>query len=238
MRNALLTSTSRRPYSSTVRVDERRDLLGVDEVGRHRERPAAVGLDLGLHLGEVLGVAGRQHHGGALPGERPGVGLAQPRTDPRHDRRPCPSSSIRHLTGQGSQPARPGPTGSQMPRPHRANASGDRAQGRSAGVPTPSGAGLRGPMEITGVQPVGATEPGLGLGHGLRLDADARPGDARPRSTARSRRRPRPRALYPEAGRVPARRQADRPAPGAAAAAAGARRATARTAATASDDAA
>ena len=66
--------------------DERRDLLGVDEVGRHRERPAAVGLDLGLHLGEVVGVAGRQHDGGALPGQRPGVGLPQPRADPGHDR--------------------------------------------------------------------------------------------------------------------------------------------------------
>ena len=66
--------------------DERRDLLGLDEVGGHRQRPAAVGLDAGLDLGQVVGVAGRQHDGGALPGQRPGIGLPQPRTDPRHDR--------------------------------------------------------------------------------------------------------------------------------------------------------
>ena len=77
------------PVEAAVRVDravdQRPDLLGVDEVRRDGERPAAGGLDLLLDLGEVLGVAGREHHGRALPGERPGVGLAEARPDSRDD---------------------------------------------------------------------------------------------------------------------------------------------------------
>ena len=69
-----------------MRADERVDRVAVDEVGRHRERAPAVGLDLRLHLGEVVGVARREHDRGALAGECARVRLPEPRADARDDR--------------------------------------------------------------------------------------------------------------------------------------------------------
>ncbi len=65
--------------------DESLHLLRVDEIGRQRQRPPAVALDLLLDLGEVLGVAGGEHHRRTFPGEGPGVGLAEARSDPGDD---------------------------------------------------------------------------------------------------------------------------------------------------------
>ena len=237
MRNALLTSTSRRPNSSTVRVDERLHLLGVDEVGRHGQGPAPVGLDLLLDLGEVVGVAGGEHDGGALPGERPGVGLPEARTDPGDDddlvleqhppisgrsrpaqqRNQGPTDSQtagnpatrRQPTNLIGQLARPGPETDQSD--GRCSENRAMVQNWRARADNLWG-GSEGPDADHGGAVGRGPEPGLRVGHRRG------PGDARPRAGGAVDREaalaPAPRTLHPAGGRVPARRQAARPTAG------------------------
>ena len=89
---ALLTRMSRRPNSSTARVDQALAGLGVGHVGRHDQGPAAQVLDVPGDLLQVGHRPRRQDHVGA--------GLGQPDGDPPPDPEPG-AGDDRHPPGDG-----------------------------------------------------------------------------------------------------------------------------------------
>ncbi len=80
---ALLNSTSRRPNVSSIRANSAAHRGLVADVGRLRQRPPALGLDLARHRLQRLGPAPRQHHVVA--------GLRQPERHRAPHPRPGPS---------------------------------------------------------------------------------------------------------------------------------------------------
>ena len=97
MTPALLTSTSRRPSSATVRSTAPAAACGVGDVGRDDERGAAGLADLIGQLLEAVGPARDEGHRGALAGQAQRRRLADPARragDQRDPLRPgCRSSS-------------------------------------------------------------------------------------------------------------------------------------------------
>ncbi len=75
---ALLNAASSLPNSRSAASARFSAELGVGDVGRHRDRPAAVRLDPLDHGCQRPGVPGTQHHGGSGRRERLGRGRADP----------------------------------------------------------------------------------------------------------------------------------------------------------------
>ena len=184
MRNALLTRPSSRPNASMVRSTSACTCSASTRlVGTASARPPVASISA-CTCGEVLGVAGREHDRGALAGERPGVGLAEARTDSRHDddfvlqqHPPIRASRDRARRNPGGAP---GVTGG-----HRRGPAGLKA-GRRRRVDAVVGGSER-PMLVTGVQAAGSK--GVDRGPGRRRRHQGH--DARPGSTATRRQRDR-----------------------------------------------
>ena len=112
--NATFTQTSIGPSSSSTRSRGGEDLLGVGDVHRHDQRPAAAGLHVPRGGGQSRLAAGQQGHRRAALGERPRRPPGRYRRWPRSPRPLVHSSSLPQnvrgdlLTEMASEPKFPG----------------------------------------------------------------------------------------------------------------------------------